>query len=186
MKCPVCQGENIKIEYGLTIRVDSDSYSKVFCFECGNHWLITLREIPEPPAIKPKNKGVRRWWLAVALVSLLIIGVPVIKGLAGGSYYAAETPHANKYEVITASQSIVKDYLVSPTSADFPWGTDEYNITENGFRYLVKGYVDSDNAFGANIRNEYITVFEYSKDYQDYTALYLKIGDQTLFGGDTE
>lgn len=52
------------------------------------------------------------------------------------------------------AQQEVEKHLMSPASADFPLGIEGNPIGEN--MYLVSSYVDSQNAFGAMIRTEFI------------------------------
>ena len=53
-------------------------------------------------------------------------------------------------------QIFVEKRLKSPKSADFPFGGGSYHTTDlGGGRYKVNSYVDSQNAFGANIRTHF-------------------------------
>ena len=79
--------------------------------------------------------------------------------------------------IIANVQEEVKKQLKSPKSADFPWGFDEYNITYQGesedglYMYSVESYVDSENAFGVEIRNDYICMICVTKDLKQYRAV---------------
>lgn len=55
-------------------------------------------------------------------------------------------------------QKFVKKHLKSPKSADF----SETSSTGKHPDYVVKGAVDSDNSFGAAIRNNYECDMHYS------------------------
>ena len=78
--------------------------------------------------------------------------------------------------IIANVQEEVKRQLMSPKSADFPWGFNEYNITYQGesedglYMYSVESYVDSENAFGAEIRSEYMCMIHVTKDLKQYRA----------------
>jgi uncharacterized protein YgiM (DUF1202 family) len=64
----------------------------------------------------------------------------------------------------------VKESLISPRTAKFPWGGPSEHVTRNGQVYTVKSYVDSQNAFGAMIRTHFIAKVEQtSKD--NWTAI---------------
>ena len=79
--------------------------------------------------------------------------------------------------IIANVQEEVKKQLMSPKSADFPWGFDEYNITYQGesedglYMYSVESYVDAENAFGAEIRSEYMCMIHVTKDLKQYRAV---------------
>lgn len=68
------------------------------------------------------------------------------------NYWSADNSHGAYW----CSQSYVKANLKSPASADFPlsdyksWRLDTAN-------YVIKGYVDSQNGFGAMIRTNWRT-----------------------------
>lgn len=51
----------------------------------------------------------------------------------------------------------VESLLISPATADFPWYDWEYG--KNLFYILVSSYVDSENAFGVEIRNTFTFVY---------------------------
>ena len=78
--------------------------------------------------------------------------------------------------IIANVQEEVKKQLMSPKSADFPWGFDEYNITYQGesedglYMYSVESYVDAENSFGAEIRSEYMCIIHVTKDLKQYRA----------------
>ena len=79
--------------------------------------------------------------------------------------------------IIANVQEAVEEQLLSPKSADFPWSFSEYNITYQGesedglYMYSVESYVDSENAFGVEIRNDYICMICVTKDLKQYRAV---------------
>ena len=79
--------------------------------------------------------------------------------------------------IIADVQEEVKNQLLSPKSADFPWSFNEYNITYQGesedglYRYTVESYVDAKNPFGVEIRNDYICMIDVTKDLKQYRAV---------------
>ena len=79
--------------------------------------------------------------------------------------------------IIANVQEEVRKQLMSPKSADFPWGFNEYNITYQGesedglYMYSVQSYVDAENAFGAEIRSEYMCMIHVTKDLKQYRAV---------------
>ncbi|MBN2636839.1 MAG: SH3 domain-containing protein [Prolixibacteraceae bacterium] len=58
----------------------------------------------------------------------------------------------------------VKEMLVSPRTAKFPWGGPSEHVTRNGQVYTVKSYVDSQNGFGAMIRTHFIAKVEQTSE----------------------
>lgn len=66
----------------------------------------------------------------------------------------------DKYSAAVMCEEFVKDRLKSPVSAEFD--------TENGERvkgaWRVTGTVDSENSFGALIRNDFTCVVKYAGD----------------------
>ena len=79
--------------------------------------------------------------------------------------------------IIANVQEAVKEQLLSPKSADFPWSFNEYNITYQGesedglYMYSVESYVYAKNPFGVEIRNDYICMIDVTKDLKQYRAV---------------
>ena len=65
------------------------------------------------------------------------------------------------------SQSFVKQELRSPTTADFPFDDYSYsNVKDN--TVTIKSYVDAQNSFGAELRNNYVIVLrKLGSDWSD-------------------
>lgn len=94
---------------------------------------------------KDKNKKIV---LCFFLVLFLICTLGAIFGGSGSG-------SATEVEAFVMSQEFAKDFLKSPGTAEFPWITDvEVYKKEEGV-FLVNAYVDSQNSFGAMIRNNY-------------------------------
>lgn len=60
---------------------------------------------------------------------------------------------------VTACQQFVEARLVSPGSADFPWGFEADNV---GPRWEYVSYVDSENRFGAKLRTNFHCLVEHT------------------------
>ena len=57
---------------------------------------------------------------------------------------------------MTAAQLFVERHLKAPSTAEFPWGIDEYSIASLGDgRWKVSSYVDAQNGFGAMVRSRW-------------------------------
>lgn len=74
----------------------------------------------------------------------------------------------SKIEAWVVAEEFVKDYLKSPSTADFGgvWGGDYQNpetcVAYMGdSTYLIKGWVDSQNSFGATVRTDFLLIVKY-------------------------
>lgn len=63
---------------------------------------------------------------------------------------------------IASTKIIIKDKLVAPSTAKFPWDYNEYYVKRSGNDFIVGGYVDSENSFGAMLRQEFVATFTLS------------------------
>lgn len=61
--------------------------------------------------------------------------------------------------IIAIAQEFVKMELKNPSSAKFPWGSSDYTITKLNGNWVVKGYVDAQNSFGATVRSKFESCF---------------------------
>jgi len=64
---------------------------------------------------------------------------------------------SEEIEYKSDAESTMKSLLTSPKTADFPWYDWEYG--KNLFYILVSSYVDSENAFGVEMRNTFTFVY---------------------------
>lgn len=84
----------------------------------------------------------------------------------------------SKYYFI--AQEIIKQCLVSPSSSDFPFFDTEVSMEKQDNLVAVKGYVDSKNAMGIDIRSNYVVQF-YVTDLENmfYEIQYVNIEGET-------
>lgn len=76
--------------------------------------------------------------------------------------YEEVTDSDTKINVWVCAQDIVSNSLKSPSSANF-CNITEVTVYSNGESdYTIIGYVDADNDFGANIRNDFIVTLTYT------------------------
>ena len=83
----------------------------------------------------------------------------------------AERDCHDKALAFQMAESFVKNRLKSPSTAKFASIIDDevsMKNTEN-CTHIVKSFVDSQNVFGATIRNRYIAVLTYSKETDRWT-----------------
>lgn len=99
-------------------------------------------EPPQPKVPPVLTRRDRRIGAGIAAALLLACAGFSIWGGNDGN----DAAHAR-----VACEEGVKDRLVSPASADFSGVT----VTASGAAWTVTGAVDSDNAFGASIRNTF-------------------------------
>ena len=114
----------------------------------------------EPVAPLPHPSPARNIWnKPLGCGTIILLCFVVCAGLCTGLLWDGGSntngPSGNDVEAWTVMQEFVTDKLVSPSSAEFPW-CDVSNVTNlGGGRYKVKGYVDSENSFGAMIRTDF-------------------------------
>jgi hypothetical protein len=77
---------------------------------------------------------------------------------------------ANKTMAFVMSQEFVKRNLKAPSTAEFPWYTDDQVAVslrpDCGFRVI--GWVDAQNGFGAQIRSRYLVDLKYLGDAETW------------------
>jgi len=81
-------------------------------------------------------------------------------------------------------KDLVKDHLVAPASAEFPrilWNGEEIRMSKAvGLnRWRVISHVDSQNAYGAVLRTEFLAIVERRREDR-FVLLYLRLGDQEI------
>lgn len=62
----------------------------------------------------------------------------------------------DRAEAVTVTQRWVKQRLKAPATADFAGVLDHQVIPAGKDQYVVSGYVDAQNSFGAKIRTRYV------------------------------
>lgn len=81
------------------------------------------------------------------------------------------------------SQNFVKDYIVSPSTADFP--IEATNIKRIGNKFMVYSYLDAQNSYGAKIREKYMCLLIFNggewSHQANWTLEALQIGDDIAY-----
>ena len=67
---------------------------------------------------------------------------------------SAEQTFTEEQEAVLFSQSYQKLMLKNPAAAKFP-EFDEYEVNKTEYSYIVKGYNDCTNSYGAQVREKY-------------------------------
>lgn len=75
--------------------------------------------------------------------------------------FASETDPGSSYDAYVMAMFFVSDRLKAPATAQFsPFGVTVIR-TEPDFKWVVKGYVDSQNSFGGLMRNRFLAEMTY-------------------------
>lgn len=53
-------------------------------------------------------------------------------------------------------QECVKELLKSPSTAEFPYGSEQFVTQIDEDTFIINSYVDSQNSFGAMLRTQYV------------------------------
>jgi len=94
--------------------------------------------------------------LFIGFFVIMVLAYYTAYQFASPDFHTLAKPKHDNIEAYVMSQQFVEDRLKAPSTADFP-STSEARIKHLGSgRYQVVSYVDSENAFGANIRTHYI------------------------------
>lgn len=64
------------------------------------------------------------------------------------------------WNAVAAAQKLVKSELKSPSTAQFPAAADAYSVSRDEANWIVSGYVDAQNSFGAVIRENWTASFK--------------------------
>lgn len=100
---------------------------------------------------KIKNNNLKRFGI------ILCMAIAVTFSLTGCG--SNKKPY-DTAKVISQTKNAVKERLKSPSSAKF-CPLHEFQIVESGANLYVSGYVDSQNGFGAMLRNKFKVTFNY-------------------------
>lgn len=69
---------------------------------------------------------------------------------------ANRTEQNSEFTAYYNSQQCVKELLKSPSTAEFPSGSNQFVTKIDEDTYLINSYVDSQNSFGAMLRTNYV------------------------------
>lgn len=78
-----------------------------------------------------------------------------------------------EHDAWVCAQNIVKEELKSPSTADFCSYPDASITNMGNDRYMVEGYVDAENSFGAEIRTDFTVTLTLTKSgYKDESCCF--------------
>ena len=96
----------------------------------------------------------------ILIVVAIVIGFTLIcSNMCSGSEEVKE--EFDEVDAWTAAQLEVEENLVSPSTAEFPWGTKGYVTKIDDNTYKINAYVDSENSFGAMVRTHFSCTVRY-------------------------
>jgi hypothetical protein len=84
---------------------------------------------------------------------------------------SSTSSQGDKLGACIVAEKFVAQQLKSPSTAEFPPGTSECRASQNGSRWTVSSYVDSENGFGAMIRSDYSVEMQYNPDRDNFTLI---------------
>lgn len=77
-----------------------------------------------------------------------------------GKKYDVSSKDDDFWFAVTAAQNLVKEQLKSPSTASFPSSATAYSVQTDGTYFHVSGYVDAQNSFGAELRQNWTASFK--------------------------
>jgi hypothetical protein len=131
-----------------------------------------------------RTENIKKSISVVVGMALFVIGVPIliIAMLSGGE--PAEKNTTSESMAFIQSNEFVKLFLKSPASADFPFADYSYRESGDG-KYIITSYVDSQNSFGATLRNDYTAILKYNggndADIKNWKLEYLMMNGQEMY-----
>jgi hypothetical protein len=112
---------------------------------------------------------------------LFMLGLVVLGGL--GSLFADDPTEAPVYaaaksaeDARVACRAMVTQGLKAPSTAEFLYGAESVQRADST-AFLVRGSVDAENSFGANLRTVYTCALRYSADTGEWESATFHLGD---------
>jgi hypothetical protein len=154
----------------------------VACKECGKEISKKAETCPHC-GFKPKKTSLFSWIVTILIAIPVLLGIVISAGKSNSSSsVATKSPqelaaerqrsldsNRESYARIIGKRAITKQ-LKAPATADFSGFTDTQvaHLKDGGpNKWIVKGYVDAQNSFGAKLRNNYQVVIEFEEGKYD-------------------
>jgi len=133
---------------------------------------------PLDKVLNVANKKPTLFLVGFAVIICLVAAIFMCNG-SGSSRTSSPTKRPekayDKYLLQVVTEDYVKNYLVSPASAEFPVNRD-WSITDSGSTVTLSSYVDAQNSFGALVREHFTAKYK----LPDVTLTYLEIGGEVV------
>jgi uncharacterized OB-fold protein len=120
----------------------------------------------QKPKVDNSNKGKS---IAVVITVLLVVGIIIgfvscCNGCGTSSTPTTESEQSKEIKAFVCSQTAVEKQLKSPSTAKFPYYSDDgVSVTKLATdKYRVSAYVDSQNSFGAMVRATYTVTITFT------------------------
>lgn len=115
----------------------------------------------QPSREKEAEAKIMKWKKRLTYVVVIAVGAGFITYLSEG-WGNSPPGTGDKIEALTMCQQFVKGRLRSPASADFPWAHAGRVTALGGGQYRIRSYVDAQNAFGAEVRTDFVCTVQRS------------------------
>lgn len=135
----------------------------------GTYHVLAMLAVPGAPTSTPSNNRVG---LGCAIVLMLALGGCFLMILT-----APRSPEHDEISAWVMCEEFVKKSLRSPSSAEFPTYSNPAVSDHGNGRYIVTSHVDSQNAFGAMLRNAFTCEIQWH-DGDRWTLENLALGNQ--------
>lgn len=120
-----------------------------------------LAAVPTPPELTEAAKPVRRYAPLKTLAIICAVGLSIVFWfwLYGGNRFVSSPTvyQPVPIDAFVMCKQFVTDRLKAPATAVFPTYGDDGTQTDqvSSVQFRARGYVDSQNSFGANVRTHY-------------------------------
>lgn len=124
-------------------------------------WILifAIKDIRSVTSRMPISKYSKRLaWSGLIVLGICLIIHLVLPSPAGvGNGFTKKRDLPDSVEAYFMAQEFVKKHLKAPATADFPsYSNQDINISRrNDTTFLISGFVDAQNSFGANLRTNY-------------------------------
>lgn len=116
-------------------------------------------------AVTPHNARRNRvvFWAGIAVLAILVVLSGILNDSSSGS---PERDTGDSAAAWVMCQRFVEDRLRAPATAEYPSPYSQYTKQVSASRnvFEVSAYVDSENGFGAFIRNDFVCRVRYEGD----------------------